>query len=280
MQGESHTGQASQHRVTIEPLPRWLDSARLLGPQTFSFSSRADEALRAEAMLSRADAADVAARLRGLGFGGCMLEVTVQPPLPRAAVRVARSTDAKRRWQTSVGFNAPRARVDEEGRMSLTPEELALQIAKAAKGKRVVDACCGVGGNTIAFARAGCQVTAIDIDPERLALAKHNARVYSVAEHISFLHGNATTLLSQLKADVLFIDVPWGSDWNRHVVTLAELPLLSPLLAHAQYYKEVWLKVPPSFDTRELLDFEPMAMFGAAEGDARRVKFLWLRSRQ
>ena len=51
----------------------------------------------------------------------------------------------------------------------------------------VVDACCGSGGNTLGFARAGCSVTAIDLEPERIdAEARHNAQLYGVAERVRF----------------------------------------------------------------------------------------------
>ena len=46
-------------------------------------------------------------------------------------------------------------------------------------GRSVVDACCGSGGNALGFARAGSPVTAIELAPERLAEAQHNARVYA-----------------------------------------------------------------------------------------------------
>jgi tRNA/tmRNA/rRNA uracil-C5-methylase (TrmA/RlmC/RlmD family) len=42
----------------------------------------------------------------------------------------------------------------------------------------MVDACCGVGGNSIAFASTCKLVIAIDIDPLKIAMAKHNAAIY------------------------------------------------------------------------------------------------------
>lgn len=43
--------------------------------------------------------------------------------------------------------------LDEEGWYSVTPEKIADQIAERCRCDTVVDAFCGVGGNTIAFAK-------------------------------------------------------------------------------------------------------------------------------
>ena len=46
----------------------------------------------------------------------------------------------------------------------------------------MIDAGCGAGGNAIGFARGGARVTAIEQDVQRLAMARHNAEVYGVAD--------------------------------------------------------------------------------------------------
>lgn len=50
--------------------------------------------------------------------------------------------------------------------------------AVAVSGTAVLDLCCGIGGDTIALARAGLDVTAVDVDPVHATLARHNAAVY------------------------------------------------------------------------------------------------------
>ncbi|MEL7435532.1 MAG: class I SAM-dependent methyltransferase, partial [Chloroflexota bacterium] len=40
---------------------------------------------------------------------------------------------------------------------------------------RVLDICCGIGTDSIAFARAGMTVHGIDMDSTRIAIAQHNA---------------------------------------------------------------------------------------------------------
>ena len=54
----------------------------------------------------------------------------------------------------------------------------------------IVDCFCGVGGNAIQFAFTCNHVIAIDIDPHKIALARHNAAVYGVADRIEFIVGD------------------------------------------------------------------------------------------
>lgn len=274
------------HQVRVGPLPDWLDVPRLLGPTGEPDGawqlSRGEHGLLACATLSSAAAADLAARLRGLGFDGTPLVCEIAPPLSRSLVRRARTDDARRRRATTPGFLRAGTRDDEIGRMSLTPEPLAMRMAAWAQGRVVVDAGCGIGGNAIAFARAGCRVLAIEADPERLELARHNAAVYGVANQIELVHADALALVParQDPEAILFIDPPWGADWSRGSCGLADLPLLVALLPHAAGYAALWAKVPPSFATKQLLDGgsgRVDAFFGEAEGDHRRVKFVLVR---
>ncbi|XP_028987297.1 trimethylguanosine synthase isoform X2 [Betta splendens] len=106
-------------------------------------------------------------------------------------------------------------RLDREGWFSVTPERIAEHIAHRversfADSQLVIDAFCGVGGNAIQFALTGKRVLAVDIDPVRLDLARHNAAVYGVAERIDFLQGDFLQLASRLRGDVVFLSPPWG----------------------------------------------------------------------
>jgi SAM-dependent methyltransferase len=271
------------HEVCVAPIPAWIDHDRLLGPtdsgQPWSVVVRDDGSCEARATLSSDAAADVGARLRGVGLDGRAIVVAIEPPLRRSAVRRARTEDARRRRATTPGFERPGVRFDEEGRWSLTPERLALRIARTAAHAPIVDAGCGLGGNAIAFARAGSRVIAIEADAGRLELARHNAEIYQVADRILFVHGDAVMLASEhaSREAILFIDPPWGRDWTRDHCGLAQLPLLTALLPIAASYAALWAKVPPSFASAELPGATPEAWFGESEGDHRRVKFVLLR---
>ncbi|KAH8111817.1 RNA cap guanine-N2 methyltransferase-domain-containing protein [Phellopilus nigrolimitatus] len=108
--------------------------------------------------------------------------------------------------------------LDEEGWYSVTPEKIADQIAERCRCDTILDAFCGVGGNAIAFAKTCHRVIALDVSPARLALARHNAIVYGVADRIEFIladylefaRGYALRPLKQRNIDVVFLSPPWG----------------------------------------------------------------------
>jgi predicted O-methyltransferase YrrM len=271
---------AQIHRVRVWPLPAWLDWPRLLGPGSWNSTALPSGALEAQTELDREQAADLEARLRGVGIAGEKLNAEITPKLHRSDVRKARLEEARRYRQGSVGFNRSGVLLDSGTRRSLTPEVLALQMGERAKGLRVIDACCGAGGNAIGFARAGCTVRAIELDAERLGTAKHNAALYGVADRIEFIAGDATEIVPQLQADLLFVDPPWGAQYNPTRMTLDELAPLPALVQRATQVPELWAKVPPSFDPATLPGCSVQAYFGVGAGDNRRVKFLLLTLRR
>jgi len=101
-------------------------------------------------------------------------------------------------------------RMDEESWYSVTPEKIARHIALKCQCDVVVDAFCGVGGNTIQFALTCAKVIAVDIDREKVAMARHNARVYGVEDKIEFIIGDFFKVVPSLKADAVFLSPPWG----------------------------------------------------------------------
>ncbi len=265
-------------RIRVWPLPPWLDSRRLLGEGLWTSIELSPGRLEFQADLTRDAAADLAARLRGVGIGGSLLHIEVMPALHRKDVRKAYSDEAKRYRNGSAGFSKRWTQLDDEGRKSLTPEALALTLGRRAGGLRVIDACAGAGGNAIGFARAGCSVVAIEIDPNRLSMARHNANLYGIADRIEFITGDARTIIPKQQADLLFIDPPWGERYNKERVTLSDLRPCEDLLECSSHIPEKWLKVPPSFDPSALRTYHVEAVFGVAGGDERRVKFLLLKN--
>lgn len=96
----------------------------------------------------------------------------------------------------------------------MTPEPIAEHIAERCRCCVIVDLFCGAGGNAIQFAFTCEQVIAVDIDPEKLACARHNAKVYGVEERIEWVQADAIELLKSRAfagmADVVFCSPPWG----------------------------------------------------------------------
>ncbi|MDP2633043.1 MAG: class I SAM-dependent methyltransferase [Candidatus Curtissbacteria bacterium] len=62
------------------------------------------------------------------------------------------------------------------------------------KGKKVLEIGCGIGTDTINFARAGAKVTAIEISQKSLDLAKKRAKIFGLQNKIKFYLANAEEL--------------------------------------------------------------------------------------
>lgn len=151
------------------------------------------------------------------------------------------------------------ARVDATGLYTMVPEAYALDMARRMIGLKTLDVCSGVGSMSVALARVGKRVTAIEIDQNRLAMAQHNARIYGVADRIDFRQADITSAatLRSLpeEIDTLFLDPPWGKGpghYIRRAVSYLEDLQLAGMdlraLAGKISCREIAMRLPPNFD--------------------------------
>ncbi|KAL8846750.1 MAG: hypothetical protein Q9221_008176 [Calogaya cf. arnoldii] len=105
----------------------------------------------------------------------------------------------------------------------VTPEPVAKKVAQhvsecAPASKTVlIDCFAGVGGNTIAFARAGRwkRIYAIEKDENAVICGKHNASLYGVDSLISWFHGDCFEVIKNeleplRQHSIIFASPPWG----------------------------------------------------------------------
>jgi 2-polyprenyl-3-methyl-5-hydroxy-6-metoxy-1,4-benzoquinol methylase len=58
----------------------------------------------------------------------------------------------------------------------------------------VLEIGCGIGTDTISFARHGAQFTAVDLSEKSIEVARRRAEVFGLQDRIRFFHGNAEEL--------------------------------------------------------------------------------------
>jgi trimethylguanosine synthase len=165
-----------------------------------------------------------------------------------------------RRHELFVRFDEG-VQVDGESLFSIKPEANAFDIASRFAGLEVLDGFCGVGGVTIALARLGKRVIAVDIDGARLEMARHNSRLYGCEGNIQFIQEDFFEFLKSLKRRVaIYLDPPWGGpnyrvrEWFRLVdfqpngAEIIEAALLKST--------EIALSLPMNFALDELVKYE------------------------
>lgn len=61
-------------------------------------------------------------------------------------------------------------------------------------GKKVLEIGCGIGTDTINFARHGATVRSIDVSEKSLEITRKRLEVYGVQDQVTLYQGNAETL--------------------------------------------------------------------------------------
>lgn len=142
-------------------------------------------ALVAATAVTGGDPLTAAATLRAAG---------VDPALAPAALTQA---DLRRRAVGKFGPQAARMFFTRTGLEQATRPAVARRRAerlRAAGTGTLVDLGCGLGADTIAAARAGIQVHAVDADPLTAALARLNAEALGLTDRVTVACADATTV--------------------------------------------------------------------------------------
>ncbi|MEU0568410.1 SAM-dependent methyltransferase, partial [Nonomuraea sp. NPDC005983] len=107
---------------------------------------------------------------------------------------------------------------------------------------------CGVGGDLVALARAGCMVDALDTDPLTVAVARANAEALGLSDRVTVTVGDAAEAAPE-GYDVLFADparrAPSGSSRGRTFDPMAYSPPWPVVLDLLSRAGRACLKVAP-----------------------------------
>lgn len=192
---------------------------------------RGQRALAEAGELSGADPVAAATRMRK----------TYDAALTSAALTQA---GLRERAKAKFGEDATLMFFTPRGLEQSTRREVAEHRARRLAGATVADACCGIGGDFLALARAGCTVTAVDIDPLTVAVARANAEALGVAGRVTVSVGDAAAVRPE-DYDVLFADPARRTSRGRTFDPLAYSPPWPVVLDLISRAGRACLKVAP-----------------------------------
>ncbi len=150
------------------------------------------------------------------------------------------------------------------------PLSRAYRAAKITSGA-VLDCCCGLGADSLAFADAGHAVLGLDFDAVSIAIARHNAAVMGL---------NATFELADVRQplpsgyDCIFFDPARRDGQGRRI---RDVERYQPPLSLVRRWRadEIAVKLSPAVDMRQLAGYGGRLEFISANGQLSEA-LLWL----
>ena len=167
------------------------------------------------------------------------------PDLVAAAVETAR---LRSRGAAKFGADADTMFFTPDGVEQATRTTVAAhRAARFAGTDRVVDLCCGIGGDLVALARSGISVTGVDADPLTASVAAANAAALGLSARVDVRCADVTTVdLTGVPA--AFCDPARRRGGRRVFDPSAYSPPWDFLMSLARTVPRVGLKVAPGID--------------------------------
>ena len=140
----------------------------------------------------------------------------------------------------------------------------------AAGGQHVVDACCGIGADSLAMARAGAAVTGLDIDPVRIEMARLNAAALGVPGRFEV----ADVRDGLPPCDFVFYDPTRRDEQGKRIFNVEHYqPPLS--LVRQWDVSQMAVKLSPGVDLAQIAGYGGSVEFISVSGDLKEA-VLWL----
>ena len=144
--------------------------------------------------------------------------------------------------------------------------------ARQIRSCSALDLCCGIGSDTLAFAAAGRQALGLDIDPVRIAIARHNAEALGIAAQFAVADVRKTLPAG---FDFIFFDPARRDAQGRRLRDVERYrPPLS--LAKRLTAAEIAVKLSPAIDLRQLESYGGCIEFISVNGDLTEA-LLWMK---
>ncbi|NLE29605.1 MAG: class I SAM-dependent methyltransferase [Phycisphaerae bacterium] len=123
----------------------------------------------------------------------------------------------------------------EQSSSQILAEYKARRIASNYTGERILDLCCGIGGDTIALAGVG-PVLAVDFSPVRIKMTQMNLKLHSLADRCEFQCSDLNQL--DLQGELFHIDP------DRRVLKQARTVSIDEISPSKEYIDRLISKIP------------------------------------
>lgn len=194
------------------------------------------------------------------------LRKTLTPEQAGAAVEQA---ELRRKASAKFGTNSARMVFTRDGlEQASDPSIRRYRAAQASQlgVSSIIDACCGIGTDALAFAQAGHPVLGLDLDPLRVEIARYNAAALGL-DNARFAVYDVTQPLPEF-ADLIFFDpARRDSAGNRLNHVERYLPPLSTLRRWDA--AQLWAKLSPAVELEQITEYGGTVAFHSASGDLK-----------
>ncbi|MHB0936735.1 MAG: THUMP-like domain-containing protein [Armatimonadota bacterium] len=216
--------------------------------------------------------------------GGALLPLIerLRKAYPAELVGVAVELARLRRQAAGKFSRAAELFFTREGLEMATAEPVARHTARRYAGlRKVLDLCCGLGGDALALAETAGQVIAVDRDPLTLEMARANARVLRIHDRLDFVNADVTEFVQTAPfligpVEAIFIDPSRRGDGHRVSRRPEDYsPPLSWCLELTRVAPRVGIKVSPALDYEAVPEAEVEII---SLGGACKEAVLWLGS--
>ena len=161
---------------------------------------------------------------------------------------------------------------DRDGMRFATPEDVARYRAARLKCSAIADISCGVGGQTIYFARECDRVYAVDIDPHKIAYAKKNCKLLGI-DNVEFICGDALSpdVIRQLpELDIVFSDPARPASENVRDIGNLRPAIPEVMAAYSPIASDFAFEAPPQL-TPERIPFKCEKEYISLDGKINRL---------
>lgn len=161
---------------------------------------------------------------------------------------------------------------DKEGIRFATPSVVAEYRAKRLHCKTLADISCGIGGQTIFFAKECDFVYAVEIDPKKIEYARKNCNRYG-ADNVEFICGDALSqdVIAQIPVvDVVFSDPSRPSGEDIRKVTSIEPAIPNVISAYSDKTTNFAFEAPPQMPP-ERISFDCEREYLSLNGQLNRL---------